>query len=62
MFISSDISILLESWRYVLQLNLLPFVFTTEISETVILFTNFFPPFSQVFKDTGLFFEKSVVH
>lgn len=48
MFISSDISILLESWRYVLQLNLLLFVFTTEISEIVILFTNFFPPFSQV--------------
>lgn len=52
MFISSDISILLESWRYVLQLNLLPFLFTAEISEIVILFTNFFPPFSQVFKDT----------
>lgn len=48
MFISSDISILLESWRYVLQLNLLLFVFTTEISEIVILFTNFFPLFSQV--------------
>lgn len=62
MFISSDISILLESWRYVLQLNLLPFVFTAEISEIVILFTNFFPPFSQVLRDTRLFFERSVVH
>lgn len=62
MFISSDISILLENWRYVLQLNLLPLVSTTEISEIVILFTNFFPPFSQVLRDRRLFFERSVVH
>lgn len=63
MFISSDNSILLERWRYVLQPNCLPFEFDVESSVIVILFTNFFPPFSQVLeKDTRPFFETSTVH